>query len=326
VQRGDEIVAIDTGGGFVPVAQLLAGGGTISDALGPAEAGVQRGLRLLRDGGTREVVLVKRTVTIDPVPDGYGALVLPQPGTPGVAYLNLRSYISTAGPQLVDAFARFRALGVTDYIVDLRYNGGGLLDIAELLNNLLGGARTTTDVQFRMTHNARKAAEEDEVAWFSPQPQSVQPVRIAFLTTGATASASEINVSTQAPWLEVAIVGEDTYGKPVGQYAFDLPGCEDRLRLVAFRTVNALGQGDYYSGLASTLSFACAASDTVAEPLGSATEGMVAAALAWLQTGACAQLMPSTLARARTAGDAAVAPHPLPGRPTPAQRWMPGVN
>jgi carboxyl-terminal processing protease len=326
VQRGDEIVAIDTGGGFVPVAQLLAGGGSISDALGPAEAGVQRGLRLLRDGGTREVVLVKRTVTIDPVPDGYGALVLPQPGTPGVAYLNLRSYISTAGPQLVDAFARFRALGVTDYIVDLRYNGGGLLDIAELLNNLLGGARTTTDVQFRMTHNARKAAEEDEVAWFSPQPQSVQPVRIAFLTTGATASASEINVSTQAPWLEVAIVGEDTYGKPVGQYAFDLPGCEDRLRLVAFRTVNALGQGDYYSGLASTLSFACAASDTVAEPLGSATMPSVAAALAWLQTGACAQLMPSTLARARTAGDAAVAPHPLPGRPTPAQRWMPGVN
>lgn len=325
MQRGDEIVAIDSGSGYVPVSELLADGGSISDALGPAELGVQRGLRLLRNGVTREVTLVKRTVTIDPVPDPYGTLVLPQPGTPGVGYLNLRSYISTADPQLVDAFAQFRALGLTDYIIDLRYNGGGLLDIAELLNNLLGGARATTDVQFRMTHNARKAATEDEIARFSPQPVSVQPVRVAFLTTGATASASEINVNSQAPWLEVAIVGEDTFGKPVGQYAFDLPGCEDRLRLVSFKTVNSLGQGDYYDGLASTLQFACAASDTVAEPLGSASEGMVAAALAWLQTGACAQVMTAKVGREKTIGMAG-APYPLPGRPTPAQRWLPGVN
>jgi len=326
MQRGDEIVAIDSGAGFVPVSQLLAGGGSISDALGPAEVGVRRGLRLLRNGITREVALVKRTVTIDPVPDGYGALVLPQPGTAGVGYLNLRSYISTADPQLVAAFAQFRALGLTDYIIDLRYNGGGLLDVAELLNNLLGGARATTDVQFRMTHNARKAATQDQVVRFSRQPEAVQPVRVAFLTTGATASASEINVNSQAPWLEVAIVGEDTFGKPVGQYAFDLQGCEDRLRLVSFRTVNSLGEGDYYDGLASTLKFACAASDTVAEPLGSASEGMVAAALGWLQTGACAQLMTAKVGREKTSSGAAGALYPLPSRPTPAQRWMPGVN
>jgi hypothetical protein len=83
-------------------------------------------------------------------------------------------------------------------------------------------------------------------------------VRIAFLTTGATASASEININTMAPWVEIAIVGEDTFGKPVGQLAFDLQGCEDRLRLVAFRIENARGEGDYYDGLAATLPFACA--------------------------------------------------------------------
>lgn len=325
MQRGDEIVAVDSGSGFVPVSQLLVGGTTISDVLGPAEVGVQRGLRLLRNGVTRDVTLVKRTVTIDPVPDGYGALVLPQAGTPGVGYLNLRTYISTADPQLSAAFAQFQALGLQDYIIDLRYNGGGLVSVAALMNNLLGGARAATDVQYRLVHNPRKTAE-NESELFSPKPQSVRPVRVAFLTTGATASASEINVNSQAPWLEVAIVGEDTFGKPVGQYAFDLQGCEDRLRLVSFKSVNSLGQGDYYDGLASQLSFACAADDTLAEPLGSASEGMVAAALGWLSTGACGQLMTTATARAKTSRFDVADPYPLPREPTPAQWWMPGVH
>jgi C-terminal processing protease CtpA/Prc len=325
VQRGDEIVAVDSGDGFVPVGQLLVDGATISDVLGPAEAGLRRGLRLLRDGATRDVTLVKRTVTIDPVPDGYGTLVLPQAGTTGVGYLNLRSHIGTADPQLTAAFAQFQALGLRDYIIDLRYNGGGLLDIAAKLNNLLGGARATSEVQYRILHNSRKTAR-NETERFSPKPQSVQPVRVAFLTTGTTASASEINVNSLAPWLEVAIVGEDTLGKPVGQYAFDLPGCEDRLRLVSFRTVNSLGQGDYYDGLASTMKFACAASDTLSEPLGSASEGMVAAALDWLATGSCRQLVSSKVGRAKTSRFDADDPYALPREPTPAQRWMPGVN
>jgi C-terminal processing protease CtpA/Prc len=325
LQRGDEIIAVDAGNGFVPVTQLLANGGTISDALGAAEPGVRRGLRLLRGGSTRDVSLVKRTVTIDPVPDTYGTLVLPQSGTPGVAYLNLRSYIGTADPQLRAAFAQFRALGLRDFIVDLRYNGGGLLGTAELVNNLLGGARAATDVQMRLTHNARKAAE-NETRRFSPQPESVQPVRVAFLTSGATASASEVNVNSLSPWLEVAIVGEDTLGKPVGQYAFDLQGCEDRLRLVAFKTVNSLGEGDYFDGLASRVKFACAASDTLAEPLGSTAEGMVAAALDWLQTGACPEAMSIPTARAKAARPEAGGTFPLPRHPSAAQWWLPGVE
>ena len=325
MQRGDEIVAVDSGRGFVPVSQLLVNGTTLSDVLGPAEVGVRRGLRLLHNGATREVALVKRTVTIDPVPDSYGTQVLPQSGTAGVGYLSLRSYTSTADPQLTAAFEQFQALGIRDYIIDLRYNGGGLLSVAELLNNLLGGARAASDVQYRLVHNARKTAE-NETELFSPKPQSVQPVRVAFLTTGATASASEINVNSLAPWLEVAIVGEDTLGKPVGQYAFDLQGCEDRLRLVSFKTVNALGQGDYYDVLASTMKFACAASDTITEPLGSASEGMVAAALAWLATGACPQVMSTKTARAKTSRFDTTDPYPLPSQPTPAQWWLPGVN
>ena len=73
------------------------------------------------------------------------------------------------------------------------------------------------------------------------------------LPTEATASASELNVNTLKPYVDVAIVGSDTLGKPVGQLAFDLTGCEDRLRLISFRLDNALGEGGYYDGLAATM-------------------------------------------------------------------------
>ena len=51
----------------------------------------------------------------------------------------------------------------------------------------------------------------------------------------------------------MALVGSNTYGKPVGQIALDRSQCDDRLRVVAFRTENASRQGDYYTGLASTV-------------------------------------------------------------------------
>ena len=59
-----------------------------------------------------------------------------------VGYLNLRTFISTADPQLRSAFAQFRAQGVTELIVDFRYNGGGLVSIADLMGDLLGGNRS----------------------------------------------------------------------------------------------------------------------------------------------------------------------------------------
>jgi len=329
LQRGDEIVAVDAddGKGYVPVSQLLADGSTISDALGPAEVAVRRGLRLLRDGVTRDVSLVKRTVTIDPVSNIYGTKILPLAGTNGVGYLNLRTYISTADVQLRDAFAQFRAQNVNYIIVDLRYNGGGLVSISELINNLLGGAQRATDVQFRMIFNPQNAASQNVTRLFQVLPQSVQPARIAFLTTGGTASASEININSMAPWVEVAIVGADTLGKPVGQDAFDLSGCDDRLRLVTFKNENALGQGEYYDGLAETLPFACAAPDTLDKPLGDATEGMTAVALGWIQTGQCASpIPPATTARAKPGGLATPDRFPRPRNPSAAQFWLPGIS
>jgi len=322
--RGDEITAVDQGNGFEPVAQSLVNGVVFSELLGPADAGVTRGLRVLRNGSTTDVQLTKRTVTIDPVPDSFGTRVLPLAGTTGVGYLHLRSYIGTADPQLRAAFATFRAQDLRDFIIDLRYNGGGLVSTAELIDNLLGGDRTSADTQYSIVYSANKSGQNSTTR-FEPQAQSTRPVRIAFLTTAATASASEINVNAMKPWVEVAIVGDNTLGKPVGQLAFDLASaCEDRLRLITFKTINASGEGDYYNGLASTLRFACAASDTLTAPMGDPADGLTGAALDWIGTGACRSLISGTVeGRAKPS---AVAAQPRPPQRSAAEHWLPGIH
>ena len=69
--------------------------------------------------------------------------------------------------------------GVTEIIVDLRYNGGGLISMADLMGDLLGGNRAGTDVFRYMTYRPEKAAE-NETYTFHPQAESVSPTRIAF--------------------------------------------------------------------------------------------------------------------------------------------------
>jgi C-terminal processing protease CtpA/Prc len=321
--RGDEVIAVNG----QPVADALAGGGTtFSDLLGPGDPGVSRTLTIRRGDTTFDRTMTKRTVTLDPIPDDFGTAVLPLAGTTGVGYLHLRTYVSTADAQLRTAFAQFRAQGLDYYVIDLRYNGGGLVSTAELIDDLLGGELFADEVQYRVLHNAARS-NQDSTVRFQSQAQSVMPVRVAFLTTDATASASELNVNALRPYVEVAIVGSDTLGKPVGQIAFDLPGCDDRLRLVAFRTVNGLDEGDYYTGLAATMpGRACSAEDTLDSPLGSVDDNLTREAMAWLASGACnVPMSPDAATGARLKPAFGRAP-PAPFAPTPAERWLPGVE
>lgn len=323
--RGAEIIAVDSGSGFVAMATILATDPNLEQAFGPPDEGVQRGLRFLDpDGQQVEVTLTKEIVTILPVPTAGGTAILTLPSNPSVpvGYLNLRTFISTAETPLRDAYAQFRAQGIENFIVDLRYNGGGLVSIAELVGDLHGENRAASDV-FSHMHFIPAKASNDTVHRFQQQPQSVAPVQIAFITTGGTASASEMVVNSMKPWVAVAIVGEDTFGKPVGQSAFDLTGCDVRLRLVTFEITNADEEGDYFDGLAPTLSFACAAPDDLTRPPGDSLESSTAAALFWLGTGSCSAVMgvpgpgflkvPSAMRL------------PQSRAPAPAQRYLPGL-
>ena len=321
--RGTEITEIDAGSGYVPMAAILAEDPELESALGPATEGTRRGLRFVLPGGAAgEAVFTKQVVEITPLAGGSPAVIaLPSNPAVPVGYLNFRSFVSTAETPLRQAYATFRAQGIDYFIVDLRYNAGGLVSVAELLGDLNGAARDDRDVYFEMRFSEKKSGN-DVVRRFRPQPQSVAPVRIAFITTGQTASASEIVINSLAPWVEVAIIGDDTFGKPVGQSAFDLSDCQTRLRLVTFQFTNADGQGGYYDGLASSMAFACRADDDLTHDPGDAREESTAEALAWLGSGACTEVLtaPTGLAKAGSAPR-----WPQLRRPTAAQVYLPGL-
>ncbi len=329
LRRGAEILAIDSGSGYVPVASILASDPNLTGAFGPSQTGVQRGFEYRPSAGaaTLRVTITKRLNTITPIPSSGGVRVLNLPSNPTVpvGYVALRAYISSAQAPLQNAFAGFRAQGIDYVIVDLRYNGGGLVSLADLVGDLLGGDRRTTDLYSGLRFNPARAGQNNSNRFFQPRAESIRPLKIAFITTEATASASELTINSMDPWVEIAIVGEDTFGKPVGQSAFDLSGCDTRLRLVSFRSVNALERGDYYTGLASEVT-ACAGTDDLARPMGDPQEGSTAAALGWI--GNSANCLPRTTAAgigsAKTAAGRA-SRHPLPDRPTPAQIMLPGL-
>lgn len=323
LSRGTEVTHVDSGDGYVPMATVLAEDPNLEQAFGPATEGLERGIRFVPPGGSPgEAVFTKAVVTILPVPAG-SARVLALPSNPAVpvGYLGLRTFTSTAEAPLRAAYADFRAQGIEYFIVDLRYNGGGLVHIAEIMGDLNGRTRTGSDVYLRTLFNPAKSGQ-NSVRRFDAQAESVAPVRIAFITTGITASASEIVINSLAPWAEVAIVGDDTLGKPVGQSGFDMSGCDLRLRLIAFRFTNSDDRGDYYEGLAGTLPFACRATDDLTREPGDAAEESTAEALGWLGTGACSEVLgPDSRLRKAEAGFRV----PQARRPTAAQAHLPGI-
>jgi carboxyl-terminal processing protease len=285
IDRGTELLQIN--GQSVNTLMATGGAGSVIQALGPDTVGTTREF-VVRDpsGVQRTVSLAKAVYDLDPVSDRYGAKIIAD-GARQVGYLNLRNFISTADPNLRAAFAAFKAQGVTELIVDLRYNGGGLISIAELFGDLMGAGRTGQIFDY-ITFRDSKSSENESYA-FRAQPEAIQPTRIAFIGTGGTASASEMVINGMDPYLgaNMALIGSNTYGKPVGQIALDQPACDDRLRAVALKVENANREGEYYTGLASTVANTCRASDDHTHQLGDPAEAMVRVALDFLAGRGC---------------------------------------
>jgi len=329
IDRGTEILAVGTTSGNLQlVSDLMAGANgpqTVTNALGPPDPGVTRVLRVRDPNGvTREVTISKTDYELTPVSSRYGAKILDDGGRK-VGYVNLRTFINTADPKLRAAFAQFKAAGVTQVIVDVRYNGGGLVSIAELMGDLLGGNRSTAEV-FSYTTFRPSKSQYNETRNFAPKAESIAPMKIAFIGTGGSASASELVINAFIPYLgtNMALVGSNTYGKPVGQIALDRSACDDRLRVIAFATQNAAKQGDYYQGLASKVPNSCQAADDITKPLGDPAEASVARALDFLAGRSCT---PITSALAAKSIRPEEGPRQLlsPERPSTAQREVPGL-
>lgn len=271
LQRGEVIIAIDGRS----VSDLVLEG-RLDAALGPSEEGIGVDIQVRRGEAVREARMVKRPVTIPTV----SHLSLYEVDGRKVGYLFFRNFVTPSLEALTEAFTALRGENVTELVLDLRYNGGGLVTVARHLASLIGGTRTEGQVLAEYFHNERNAFRNEVMRFESPE-QALRLERLVVVTTRASASASELVVNSLRPFMPVVTVGEATYGKPVGQYGINF--CDKVLYPVAFTLRNALGQGDYFGGIPAD----CQAADDHARQIGDPEEASLKEALHVVRTGSC---------------------------------------
>ncbi len=303
LSRGDEILQVDgvdavNGGTSANVDVLNAG-------LFPGGTGESHTF-LVRDTGgtTRTVTMVSSTVTRAPVP-----LVTTFATASGpVGYLVFHDHIGTAETPLMNGITQLRNANVTDLILDLRYNGGGYLDLASELaymigNTTLTSGRTFERLVFNDKHPTRDPVTGEVLAptpFFSrtqgfpgagPQNVALPTLnlnRVYVITGPGTCSASESIInSLRGVNVEVYVIGSTTCGKPYGFYPTD--NCGTTYFTIQFRGENAAGFGDYTDGFSPANTVAnrgtsvpgCSVQDDFTHELGDPTESRIAAALAF---------------------------------------------
>ena len=272
MSRGDRIFEINGRA----VADLVRAG-TIGTAFGANSEGVSAAVAVRsRQGVERRITMTKRVVTIPTV----SLTRTFQVDGRTVGYLLFRNFVNPSYAALDEAFAALREARATELVVDLRYNGGGLVDVAVHLGGLVGGTFTQGRVFAEFRHNDRNTALNETLRFESPA-QALGLSRLVVITTRASASASELLINSLRPHLPVVVIGDATYGKPVGQYGFDF--CDKVLAPVSFSLVNADGQGDYFGGISPT----CTAADDIEHDLGAADEASLGEALFYIRTGNC---------------------------------------
>lgn len=298
LRRGDMLVNVD-GVDFVK-ATGTAEVAVINAGLFPTAAGqahqfvVRRGSKLVAaamSSAKVESAPVKNTKVID-TPTGK------------VGYLTFATHNSVSELQLMESFATLQQAGVTDLVLDVRYNGGGLLYIASELAYMIAGPQATAGKIFeRSIHNDKTTPyapfefRSSAYGFTAPrQATAGTPLpylglrRVTLLTTPGTCSASESIInSLRGIDVEVNLIGGDTCGKP---YAFTpVPNCGTTYFAIEFRGVNEKGFGDYADGFAPT----CRVADDLSKEMGDPEEGLLAAALSYRASGVC----PAPAARAR---------------------------
>jgi carboxyl-terminal processing protease len=272
LSRGDRIVEI--GGRLVTA---LISSGEIGSAFGPADIGVELDIAFVNQAGTRrEAHMIKGLVTIPTV----SLTRIYNVGGRRIGYIFFRNFVEPSYAALDSAFADLSAAGVNDLVLDLRYNGGGLVNVAQYLASYIGGVRTDGQVFAEYFHNDRNTFRNHTIQ-FANKASSLTLDRLIVVTTGGSASASELVINALRPFIPVVVIGSRTYGKPVGQYGIAF--CDKLLAPVSFALRNANGQGDFFDGFAPD----CPAPDDADHQLGDPEEGSLKEALTFATTNAC---------------------------------------
>jgi hypothetical protein len=256
-----------------------------------------------------------------------------QNGGQTIGYFRFDSHIANSEGELVSAIEQLQAAHVADLVIDMRYNGGGLLSIASKLAYMVAGpAATSAKVFERLVYNDKLSAENFSVPFyaFGYNNQALPHLdlaRVILLVTFDTASASESVInSLRGAGVQVDLIGQSTRGKPYGFVPQD--NCGVTYFAIQFKGVNNLGFGDYTDGFAPT----CSATDDYTHALGDTAETMLRTALSYRQTGFCpavasaagasASAFASPSARAFQAARPAAASRPLLYPDNPALRIL----
>lgn len=258
------------------IVDLLASG-EIGTVFGPEELGYP--VQVLfedREGRRTQASMEKALVTIPTV----SVTQVHEVDGKKVGYIFFRNFVRPSIAALDDAFAHLRDQGAEELVLDLRYNGGGLVNVAQHLGGLIGGLRTSGQVFAEYFHNDKNFFR-NQVIRFDDKAVALSPPRLIVITTRASASASELIINALRPFIPVVVIGDTTFGKPVGQYA--IPFCDSVLAPVSFALRNANGEGDFFGGFPPD----CPAADDISRDLGDPGEGPLAEALQYVRTGSC---------------------------------------
>lgn len=284
LKRGDIIVSAN----MRSAAELMSS--KDFSVLTPAAVGDSLTLQIDSGTGPRAVTLTAASFDLTPV---SASQVLTLPNGSKAGYVVLKDFISQAEAPLTAVFANFRAQRATELIIDLRYNGGGLLSTSNLLASLVAGDTAAGQVFTQLNRNARNQAANSTFRLATAPAPTFN--RVVVLTGSRTCSASELLVNGLKPYVNVITVGAATCGKPFGFYPVD--HCGSTFSAVNFETFNGAGQGRYYNGIAPT----CVAIDDFKGELGTATEGVTAIAAEYLSTGVCSTVAVPLVATRRSA-------------------------
>ncbi|SHM93925.1 Peptidase family S41 [Chitinophaga jiangningensis] len=221
------------------------------------------------DGSTFTSNLAAGTYNVNPV--AFDSVLTM--GTKKVGYFVLYTYSSVTNSSgdptntktaIDEAFTKFKAAGINNLIVDLRYNGGGAVSTAEYLDNLIAPATAKGKVMYNYQYNDKLQAVatsidlETVVNFSNSDPGGLTLENVFFVTSRNTASASELTLNNLRPYMTVQLVGDTTYGKPVGFIDFNISMYDSThtkkyladLYAINFATTNASGSGGYYTGIA----------------------------------------------------------------------------
>ncbi|HVW97360.1 MAG TPA: S41 family peptidase [Mucilaginibacter sp.] len=226
------------------------------------------------DGSTITVNLSTANYNVNPV---LKDTVFDVGGGKKIGYFVFNSFTSDANadPKLDAVFAKFTTAGVTDVVVDLRYNGGGYVSTAEYLDNLLVPSSKNNTLMYKtyfndILSNNKETLLQNQVRrdvdgtlynlsqidyslnspYNTPKFSKIGSLnvdRVFFIITGGTASASELTINNLRPVMDVQLVGETSYGKPVG--FFDIQINKYTMFTPEFSTKNSANQGDYFNGM-----------------------------------------------------------------------------